>query len=59
MKRLSWYIKSFAWLVASTGALVAWCVFVTADYLEHERIAEILLGVCMLGFVGLLVWSLV
>ena len=25
----------------------------------YERIAEIMLGICMAGFVGLIIWSLI
>lgn len=57
MKRLSWHIESFAWWLALTGLLIAWCVFATAELVSSERIAEIMLGICMVGFVGLLVWS--
>ena len=57
MTRLSWHLESLAWWLALTGLLIAWCVFATAELVSSERIAEILLGICMVGFVGLLIWS--
>lgn len=59
MTRLSWHLKSFAWWLLLTGLLIVWCVFATAELISSERIAEIALGICMLGFVGLLIWSLI
>ena len=59
MTRLSWHLKSFAWWLLLTGCLIAWCVFATAELVSSERIAEYLIGICMVGFVALIIWSLI